>query len=107
MRKCGSSGGRRSKDRRPFFFLRFFCCVRGKSRPATCIAIAVTASSRHPEHALTIDGYRPERRFFPGFTRNWREQIREQQQLVYLAPGPHAPGSLRATAVPSNMPSFA
>nr|WP_238601172.1 hypothetical protein [Xanthomonas arboricola] len=41
-----------------------------------------------------------------GFARNWREQIREQQQLVYLAPGPHAPGSLRAPAVPSNMPSL-
>ncbi|PPT61146.1 hypothetical protein XarbCFBP8150_09260 [Xanthomonas arboricola] len=61
----------------------------------------------HPEHALTIDGYRPERNFFPGFARNWREQIREQQQPVYLAPGPHAPGSLRANAVPSDMPSFA
>ncbi|WP_425522129.1 M13-type metalloendopeptidase [Xanthomonas arboricola] len=54
----------------------------------------------HPEHALTINGCRPERRFFPGFARNWREQIREQQQLVYLAPGPHAPSSLRANAVP-------
>ncbi|MCC4607301.1 M13 family metallopeptidase [Xanthomonas campestris] len=66
-----------------------------------------TALRTHPERARTIDGYRPEQRFFLGFARNWREQVREQQQLVYLASDPHSPSHLRAIASPSNMPQFA
>ncbi|MBB5865322.1 M13 family metallopeptidase [Xanthomonas sp. 3058] len=66
-----------------------------------------TALHQHPERTLTIDGYRPEQRFFLGFARNWREQVREQQQRVYLASDPHSPSNLRAIAAPSNMPAFA
>ncbi|MBB3826101.1 M13 family metallopeptidase [Xanthomonas arboricola] len=66
-----------------------------------------TALRTHPERARTVDGYRPEQRFFLGFARNWREQVREQQQLVYLASDPHSPSHLRAIASPSNMPQFA
>ncbi|MBO9786726.1 M13 family metallopeptidase [Xanthomonas phaseoli] len=66
-----------------------------------------TALRAHPERAQAIDGYRPEQRFFLGFARNWRERVREQQQLVYLASDPHSPSNLRAIASPSNMPQFA
>ncbi|PPU75809.1 peptidase [Xanthomonas cucurbitae] len=66
-----------------------------------------TALRTHPERAQAIDGYRPEQRFFLGFARNWRGQIREQQELVNLASDPHSPSKLRAIASPSNMPQFA
>ncbi|KAB7770055.1 M13 family metallopeptidase [Xanthomonas maliensis] len=66
-----------------------------------------TALKAHPERAAAVDGYRPEQRFFLGFARNWREQMREQMQLMLLASDPHAPSHLRAIAAPSNMPQFA
>ncbi|MCC4615535.1 M13 family metallopeptidase [Xanthomonas campestris pv. asclepiadis] len=61
---------------------------------------------QHPERAATIDGYRPEQRFFLAFARIWRGQVREQTQLATLAKAPQAPRNLRAIAAPSNMPQF-
>ncbi|KTF33047.1 M13-type metalloendopeptidase, partial [Xanthomonas vesicatoria] len=66
-----------------------------------------SALRAHPERAASIDGYTPDQRFFLGFALSWRGQVREQQQLVYLASDPHAPDHLRANASPSNMPQFA
>ncbi|MBB4758254.1 putative metalloendopeptidase [Xanthomonas campestris] len=61
----------------------------------------------HPERAVSIDGYAPEQRFFLGFARFWRGQVREQATLVELVSDLHAPYALRAIAAPSNMPQFA
>ncbi|MGZ9928189.1 M13-type metalloendopeptidase, partial [Escherichia coli] len=57
--------------------------------------------------AKAIDGYSPDQRFFLAFARSWRQRVRDQQQMVYLASDPHAPAKLRAIASPSNMPQFA
>ncbi len=66
-----------------------------------------TALQQHPERAKAIDGYSPDQRFFLAFARSWRQRVRDQQQMVYLASDPHAPAKLRAIASPSNMPQFA
>ncbi|MCC5066401.1 M13 family metallopeptidase [Xanthomonas campestris] len=62
---------------------------------------------KHPERAVTVDGYTPDQRFFLAFARNWRWLTREERQLVQLAADPHAPAKVRAIAAPSNMPQFA
>ncbi|MET1023574.1 MAG: M13 family metallopeptidase [Pseudoxanthomonas sp.] len=67
-----------------------------------------TALKQHPGQAdQQIDGYTPDQRFFLNWARVWRGDIREKQAIVYLNADPHAPGSLRAIAAPSNMPQFA
>ncbi|MCW2037853.1 M13 family metallopeptidase [Xanthomonas campestris] len=62
---------------------------------------------KHPERAVTVDGYTPDQRFFLAFARNWRWLTREERQLVLLASNPHAPPNVRAIAAPANMPQFA
>ncbi|MCC5067097.1 M13 family metallopeptidase [Xanthomonas campestris] len=62
---------------------------------------------KHPERAVTVDGYTQDQRFFLAFARNWRWLTREERQLVQLVADPHAPAKVRALAAPSNMPQFA
>ncbi|MBI3074877.1 MAG: M13 family metallopeptidase [Parcubacteria group bacterium] len=53
-----------------------------------------------------IDGFTPEQRFFLGYARVWRGNIREELARQFLTSDPHSPGHLRVNVPLSNMREF-
>ena len=70
-------------------------------------ALQAVLATNPQEAQAKIDGYTEDQRFFLNWTRVWRENIREKEQLLLLNVNPHAPGKFRAIGAPSNMPAFA
>ena len=66
------------------------------------------ALARNPAEAgKRIDGYTQEQRFFLGWARSWRGNMRDAALLDRLNTDPHSPRQFRAIGAPSNMPAFA
>lgn len=67
-----------------------------------------SALAANPELAHEkIQGLSEDQRFFLSWGRVWRTSDREKFSELMLNVDPHAPGRIRATAAPSNMPQFA
>ncbi|WP_161987389.1 M13 family metallopeptidase [Prescottella subtropica] len=61
-----------------------------------------------PETAgTTIDGYRPDERFFLNYAQIWRMNTRDEEAVTRLATDTHSPGRYRINGVVPNIPGFA
>jgi putative endopeptidase len=53
-----------------------------------------------------IEGFTPEQRFFLGYARIWRQNIRPELALRFLMSDPHSPGESRTNGVVTNCDAF-
>ena len=53
-----------------------------------------------------IDGFSPEQRFFIGYARSWRENIRPELSLIFLVSDPHSPDKFRTNGIVRNCDAF-
>jgi putative endopeptidase len=53
-----------------------------------------------------LDGFTPEQRFFMGYARCWRENIRPELSLQFLVSDPHSPDQFRTNGIVRNCDAF-
>lgn len=73
------------------------------------ILIAYDALRRHMDKSgarESIDGLTPEQRFFIGYARVWRGNVRPELAQSFLVTDPHSPGQFRVNGVVTNVDAF-
>ena len=55
----------------------------------------------------TLEGFRPQQRFFLGYAQIWCQNQRPESMRTNLRTNPHSPGEFRVIGVVENMPEFA
>ncbi len=57
-------------------------------------------------HDESIDGFSPQQRFFIGFARTWRDNMRPELSIQLLVSDPHSPDIFRTNGIVKNLDPF-